>query len=267
MRENKMKADTMTLTIPLDARKIAVVLALVAMYLAAQSIFGRSVEDLYEGDTTILVANLVRVFNINRESSIPTWYSSALLLGCSAVLGIIAAAKRVAHEPYTIHWTALALIFLYMSIDETASIHEKFTEPLQVVLNPTSHLYFAWVIVAVPLVVIFALAYLKFLFHLPPRVRNLFALAGVIYVGGALVVESISANQWYWDGGTSLLYSAMGTLEELFEMFGTILLLYILLYHIQQLQVAVDLRPTARHTTPSQPTAAHAVTAARTLSE
>jgi hypothetical protein len=247
----------MTLTIPIHTRRIALVLAVIAVYLAIQSIVGRAVEDSYGGSTTILIANLVRVFNVNRESSIPAWYSSSLLLACAALFGVIAASKRDGNQPYARHWTGLAIIFLYLSIDESAAIHEKFTEPLQVALNPTGYLYFAWIIVFVPLVIVFALVYLKFLFHLPPRFRNLIALAGVIYVGGAVVVEALSAFEWYMDGDTSLFYSAIGTLEELLEMLGVILLIYTLLFYMKWMQIIVRLEPQAQTETEHSPLGAY----------
>ena len=55
------------------------------------------------------------------------------------------------------------------------------------------------------LALIFTLLYLRFLFHLPPRIRNLFILAGVCYVGGAVIVEAISANRYSLDGGVPYL--------------------------------------------------------------
>jgi hypothetical protein len=247
----------MTLTIPIRARRIALVLAVIAVYLALQSILGRAVEESYEGSTTVLIANLVRVFNVNRESSIPAWYSSSLLLGCAGLFALVAASKHDGSQPYTRHWTGLAVIFLYLSIDESAAIHEKFTQPLQVALNPESYLYFAWIIVFVPLVTVFALVYFKFLLHLPSRFRGLFVLSAILYVGGAVVIEAISANQWYLDGGTSLFYSAVGTLEELCEMLGVILLIYTLLSYMKWMQVIVRLEPQAQAETEHSPVGAY----------
>ncbi len=88
-------------------------------------------------------------------------------------------------------------------------------------------------------VVIFALAYLKFLLNLPPRIRDLFIIAGLTYVSGALLIEAISADQWYLNDGTSLLYSSIGSLEELCEMLGGVVFIYALLLHIEQVQMTV----------------------------
>jgi len=62
------------------------------------------------------------------------------------------------------------------------------------------------------------LLYWQFVWALPKPTRNRFILAAAIYVGGALVIEVISANQYAVDEGRSLLYSAIGTTEEFCEM-------------------------------------------------
>ncbi len=218
----------MKINISFSIGNITRVLILIAFYLAVQSITGRYVED-YAGDTASpLLSDVVRLFNINRESSVPTWYASSLLLVCAVFLGLIAWNKYVNREAYHRHWMGLACIFLYLSVDEGATIHEILTEPLQASLGTGGPLFFAWVVVAIPLVLLFVLAYFRFWWNLPSRIRTLFFLAGMIYVGGALGIEMIGANQWYHDGGTSLLYSTIGTLEEFCEMMGVITLIYAL---------------------------------------
>lgn len=240
----------LALNLPINPGKVARVLAAIAVCLALLSIVGKYVEDAAGGEDAILIlSNLVRLFNVNRELSIPAWFSAAMLLSCAATLAVIALAKR--EDRYARHWVGLAIIFLYLSIDEASAIHEKFTEPLQIWLEPTGVLFFAWVIIGAPLVVIFALFYLRFLLHLPPHIRILVALAGVTYVGGAIIVEGISASQWYLDGGSSLFYSAIGTVEELFEMFGVILFLYALLAYVERVQVGVQLQPQSTVGAPS----------------
>ncbi|KAA3664499.1 MAG: hypothetical protein DWQ04_05380, partial [Chloroflexi bacterium] len=106
---------------------------------------------------------------------------------------------------------------------------EIFSEPLEVALNTTGYLTFPWLIVFVPLVIHFAIVYLRFLLHLPTRIRNTVILAALLYVGGAVVVEAVSANRWFIDGGVSFPYLAIATVEELFEMLGAIVFLYALL--------------------------------------
>jgi hypothetical protein len=180
-------------------------------------------------------------FDIDQEHSIPTLYAAFLLLACAGLLAIITLAKHATQDRYTRYWAGLAIIFTYLSLDEAIELHEIMVRPLRIALNPTGLLYFPWVIVYVPLVVIFALVYLKFLLHLPPRTRNLFVLAGVIYVCGAVIVEGISANLSYLDSEMSLLYRAIVTVEEELEMLGVVVFIFALLSYFKRVQVGVDL--------------------------
>jgi hypothetical protein len=172
-----------------------------------------------------------------------------LLFISSILAAFIAIIKGKNKEPYTAYWAGLAAIFLYLSMDEGAVIHEIFTDPLQESFNTTGYFAFAWLIVFVPLVILFVIFYLRFLFHLPPRTRNLFILAGALFVGGAVFVEAISANRYYLDGGASFPYLAIATVEEFCEMLGVVLFIYALLSYI----AALDYRAIF-HFTPTLPT-------------
>ena len=119
------------------------------------------------------------------------------------LLGGITAVKYQQRDSQTRYWAGLTLIFFYLSLDEGAVIHELFSDPLQTAYNTSGYLTFAWLLVFVPLLFLFVLLYLRFLFHLPARIRNLFILAGLFYVGGAVVVEAISANRYDLDGGVT----------------------------------------------------------------
>lgn len=233
----------MSITIPIRARKVAVILAVIAVYLAAQSIAGRYIEEATRAEAPTLLLDLILTTNVNREASIPAWYSSALLLGAAALLAVTAAVKRAYAEPYVRHWQGLALIFLYLSIDEAAALHETLTEPLQTALDTSGYLTFAWVIAGAVFVAVVGLLYARFLLALSRGIRAGFFAAVALYVGGALVIEAISANQWHLNNGSSLLYSAVGTVEELCEMLGVIVLIYTLLVQLERMQASIQLQP------------------------
>lgn len=244
----------MALSFLFSIRKIMFVLVLIAFYLAVQSIVGKYVEAYAGTQSPHILSELVRLFNINRESSIPTWYASSLLLICAILLGLIAHIKFLRQESHRRYWAGLALIFLYLSIDEAAEIHERLTEPLQTAFNTSGPLYFAWMVVFIPLVVIFGVVYFRFWLNLESRIRKLFLLAGVIYIGGAVGVEMIGSNLWYADGGTSLFYSTIGTIEEFLEMLGAATLIYTLLTYIAGTasDLQIDIRPVGQTVTPHE---------------
>lgn len=226
----------------LNPRKFALFLGIFSLYLAAQSLIGEYIlENILSSESDSIMISLIDLFSVNAEGTIPTWYSTLLLFLSAALLAFIATVKQKNQEPYKHHWTGLAIIFLYLSLDEGAAIHEIFSDPLQAAFNTTGYLSFAWLIAFVPLVIFFALFYLRFLLHLPPRIRNLFIIAGVLYVGGAVIVEAISANRWYVDGGVSFPYLAIATVEESFEMLGVVVFIFALLSYLVAFQYTADI--------------------------
>lgn len=169
-------------------------------------------------------------FDVNRENNVPTYFSSLLLFASSALLAVIAYAQSPSSR-YRWHWVGLAAIFLFFSLDETASLHERLAEPLRTLLDTGGLLYYAWVIPGMAFILLFGLIYTRFWYNLPSRSRRLFALAGIIYVGGALGLELIGG--WYIDTYDRDFYYALLTLiEETLEMTGIAIFLYALLAHI-----------------------------------
>lgn len=236
----------MKLTIAIPARGLALILAGISLILSIHSIAGKWLEWELGTKSTYFIYQWVEAFNVNRESSIPTWYSSGLLLFCAILLAVIALAVRQNKDRYQRHWFGLALIFLYLSIDEAAAIHETVTTPLQESLDAGGYFYFAWVFVGIAFVGVVGMLYLKFLLRLPKRTQRLFILSGMTYIGGALGIEVISANQWYIDDGTSLKYSAIATVEETFEMLGATLFIYALIRYLSEYIGELSIRFTAQ---------------------
>lgn len=220
-------------------------LGLIALYLAVQSLVNEYLlENVVPGSNSSLVISFMELFSVNAEETIPTWYATILLFVSAVLLGAIAAVKRQTRDPHTGYWAGLSLIFFYLSLDEGAVIHELFSTPLETTFNTSGYLTFAWLIVFIPLLLIFALLYLRFLLRLPSRIRNFFVLAGLFYVGGAVIVEAISANRYAIDGGVSFPYLAIATVEELMEMWGVVLFIYSLLSYMVVEGITAVISPT-----------------------
>lgn len=80
---------------------------------------------------------------------------------------------------------------------------------------------------------IFLLVFRKFIFSLPFRTKALFILAGAIYVGGAIGMESIGGYIADTPGLHPAAYAVAATIEELLEMLGVIIFIYALLSYIK----------------------------------
>lgn len=178
---------------------------------------------------------LVPLFDFNTEANIPTFYSSLALLSCSILLTFISL-KHKRHGSSYIPWVGLSIIFLFLSIDEIAAIHESMNDSLQQILNASGLLYFAWIIpYGIALLLILGI-YLKFLTNLPRKFLYLFMISGAIFVSGAIGIESVCG--WYCEslggghGLDTLLYAVLYTCEEFLEMLGIVFFIYTLLLYI-----------------------------------
>lgn len=170
------------------------------------------------------------MFDVGAESSIPTWYSSFVLLVAAMLIAIIAFAQGRKPGTYWWHWVLLSVWFLYMSIDEVAAIHERWADFVSLP-DASGAFSFEWVMVGVPFVIVMGLAYVRFVFHLPPPARLLVIAAGAIYLGGALGMEMLGARELDAHGG-SYRYFLLNTTEEFMEMFGVVVLIHALLSYI-----------------------------------
>ena len=161
--------------------------------------------------------------SLSYEHNVPTWYASALLLGCAIAAGAIARAPTA----WKTHWWGVAIGFGYVSLDETAQLHEN----LGGHLDTRGILYFDWVIWAAIVLVVLAVIYFPWLRGLPPRLRGRLLAAAVIYVGGALVMELPLG--WWTDryGDATLGYALIDWLEETLELAGASLALIALVEH------------------------------------
>ena len=173
--------------------------------------------------------NGLQILAVNEEVTIPAWFSSSLLVLCS-LLTLVAPVTDEEHAVrYSGRWKVLALLFLLMSLDEAVSLHERTVEPLRWALSAGGPFYYAWVIPGAIFVLGFALAYLGFLLNLPPKLRRLFAIAGTLYVGGALIMEMVGGSYADSYGDASIAYLMIVSVEEYLEMLGGVTLLYALM--------------------------------------
>lgn len=193
------------------------------------------------------IHGLIPLFHFGGESNIPTLYSSVALLICSMLLFLIAVNHKKNGSPY-FYWMGLALLFLLLSIDETASIHEKSGAPVRALLKTSGLLYYGWMIPYGIAAVVVAALYIRFLLRLPRKTMFLFILSGVIFVVGAVGFEMLGGWRHEAQGINNALYYLFVTFEELFEMFGIVIFIYALLAYIGD--VFGDLMFTIKNDTP-----------------
>ncbi|MBC7811064.1 MAG: hypothetical protein H7175_07960, partial [Burkholderiales bacterium] len=231
--------------ITLSPRRMITVLVLTAMAFVVCSLGVRALESLpdFANRDPFLFSYL---FDVDKEANFPTWYSSAALLLCAGLLALVASAAKTSR----LHWWAMSGVFVLLSIDETVSLHERTMAPIYNILKVRGvidsaigeFLTYPWIILGAVFVLLFVIAYGRFLLRLPARTRWLFILGGALFVVGAMgmeLVDSYFAQRYGHDNTFSHL---SGILEESLEMFGVIIFAYGVLDYLRRNAADIQVR-------------------------
>lgn len=217
--------------ITLSPVKITQALGVVALILVLAHITGQVTKYGWEHDTAY---GLIRLFNVDNENNIPSYFSASLLLLAALLLTFITTLKKATHAAYGFQWALLSLGFLYMAVDEAASLHELLNRPMRDVLGRYAGgiFSFAWVIPGSVAAVVFGVSYLRFLLHLPLKTRWGFGIAATLFLGGAIGMELVGGHYIDLYGRGNLSYILSVTVEESLEMAGVIVFIHALLNYI-----------------------------------
>ncbi|UBV44328.1 hypothetical protein LAJ19_14260 (plasmid) [Deinococcus taeanensis] len=179
---------------------------------------------------------------LNGETNLPSLFSTLLLLSAAAALGVIALARRAALDPFRRVWTGLTLLFVYLGLDEGASLHELLIEPVHDLVKVEGALHYAWVVPYGLLALTVFVVCLRFLRHLPRGTRNGMLLAGAVYISGAFGLELAEGYVRTLMGRDTFLMEILITAEEALEMAGVILFLSTLLRYVRLALPDLELR-------------------------
>jgi hypothetical protein len=160
-----------------------------------------------------------RLLDLNGERNLPTWFSSAILLTAAALLAGIAADKA---RPHRNAWIFLSAVFVFLSLDEEASIHEMSNAPLRALLHAGPALYFPWIIFGLALAALVLAVEWRLLRALPRKTAMSFVGSGAIYVMGAVGFEELAAPL-YARHAHPVTQAALLVCEESLEMIGVAL--------------------------------------------
>lgn len=177
--------------------------------------------------------SIAHLFYVDFEQSVPTLYSSVVLIISALLFGVVGHAHRRADRSYIRHWSALSILFLLLAVDESAVLHEQATGPFRRMLNIESGpLWWAWVIPAALAVAVLAVGFLRFFNYLPRPTRRRLIAAAILFLGGAIGIELVGAAYASVHGVRDFTYVLIATAEESLEMLGGAVLVYALLAYI-----------------------------------
>lgn len=191
------------------------------------------------------IVQLIARFNLDNEFNLPSLFSVILLLTAAVTLTVIAIVKFRAKDKYRRHWAFLAVILLWVGIDEGTAFHEivgTLNIPTELgITNP--FLYYAWVFPAFFIVVGLVVFFMRFYWNLPCRTKTLFAIAAAIYISGSLGMEAVSGYYVANGGGLGdFTYNViLVTIEESLEMIGIVTFIASLLDYVKTQRISVEL--------------------------
>ena len=64
------------------------------------------------------VRGILYIFDMDTEYTVPSYFSTVIILIAALLLNTIATLKKRNGEAYALHWRILAIIFVYLSMDE-----------------------------------------------------------------------------------------------------------------------------------------------------
>jgi len=216
------KMPQKALTINYTPARLTTFLFKIVCFLLVAGISSVCLRDIFGFQSAL---GLVPLFDLGMEYNIPSFYSTLAIWLCAALLWYIYLNKKGSNERSANYWKGLSIIFLFLGLDELASIHEDFSRlgPVLWKYAPFLKISRKWVIPFSPVLIFFAVYLFRFYAQLPNNTKRRFLVSGLIYVGGALGVEIF--GQWYSNfNNLSVLYRDLfAVAEEGLEMTGIVL--------------------------------------------
>lgn len=231
--------DKSKFTMIIKPGRAAAILGAVSVVLVALSLTGQSFRfftlpfELRNSTQEFFLDLFIDKFSVNTENNFPTYFNTIILAIASLLAFVIASGKHALKDKYRFEWSLLAYVFLYLSLDEAAVIHEQFSRLFKQAPDFGGWLHYKWLIPGSIAVIVLAALFLRFFLHLGRRYQILFFLSGAFYLLGALGGELFSGRHANAYGTKNLTYTAMTTGEEMLEWLGVILMIFTLLKYIE----------------------------------
>lgn len=178
-------------------------------------------------------------FDVAGEGNLPSWWSTLLLALAAAAHLAAAVMARRARDRAAPAWWVSAAVLLALSLDESTALHERLDEVGRA-LPGGADLTFAWVLPGAVLAAVMLLAFTRLARALPLLARRHLLLGTVLFLGGALVLETVNGavlDAW----GTGPAYVLLTHVEELAEMLGAVALLSAATRMLHRRRVGPDL--------------------------
>lgn len=140
---------------------------------------------------------LAGLFDMDSEISLYTWYSTVILLFVPAcLLAYIGYKKKQAGDKSYWGWFVVSGIFMFLSIDDGAMIHEKFSTINRLIglqdLLGGGIFAWSWWVIYLPIAVVLAVILFRWFLNLPTRTKVFVVVGVLVTIIGQMGMEMIS---------------------------------------------------------------------------
>lgn len=215
--------------VELKSRGLLEVLLLAILSVVALHIVWQLIAHGQTADNRI-ITDIANRFGLDQELSVPTWLVSIMAFIVATLAWLIGKAQK--NTDARLGWFLVASVGLFISLDEVSALHELLLQGLHILAQfgeGQSFFSNAWLLL-LPFIVIALVFGFRYLHRALPRDTFInLAIAGTVYLSGALVVEFLSIQL---DKASLSYLIGMVVLEEGLELIGVWLVIRALLRHI-----------------------------------
>ena len=126
-------------------------------------------------------------------------------------------------------WFLLSVIFLVLSLDEVAMLHEWLSAYLSARMDNSGVFYFAWTLPALVVCVAGLICFVPFILSFKGLDRVVLIASAVVFLSGAIGMEMLGGAEAQAAGIDTLHYRLFVTVEEGLEYAGVLLFLWFIL--------------------------------------
>jgi hypothetical protein len=192
---------------------------------------------LFSGNN-LFVSEMTNRFDLDDESSIPTWASSVLLAGLSAGAFLIALSLPKNNKESS-GWWIIGFIAIIFSIDEIAGFHENALQFIHIGLfgwgEQSVSINAWWYLLPLLLTFLIFIGYILAK-RLDSKTKRLLLIATIVYFGGSIALEALTSALVI----NEVSFATTGILvaiEEGAELIGITIALYTTLVKLEDLKV------------------------------
>jgi hypothetical protein len=223
----------------LSPKKIAGTLFAGAVFIALVNV----VSDLYQQFSGGGYLKFSRLFSFADKVTVPTWYSSTLMLFCALLLGAIAYDSHTQGDRYSRYWAFFAIVFLALSLDEVAAIHDRLRFVIRYVWQSKLLRYGLYLLTAALISSVLWICR-KFFAQLPSQTRWQFGIGSLFYVS-SIIIDRFDKRIWRGQDLYTVAHAPglFTVVDELLELVGLVVFIYALLAYIgrtiKELQIRI----------------------------